>query len=310
MPGWFVWSGIAVLCWGLWAVAGRLLGDALSAAQSQAFSTLGILPILAALRLSGRAVITGNPRRGRWIAFGSGLAVCAGNVAYYQALNAGAKASTVVPLTALYPMVTVVLAAILLRESLTGVQWTGIGLSLAAIWMFNGGTLSGAPPRWIGLALAPILLWGIGGLLQKMATSDLSAELSTVWFLWAFLPFAAGILCWDVPSHVPPGRVWIVAGGLGLLFGLGNFALLRAFAAGGKASVVAPMAGLYPVVSIPAAILVFHERVEWREWVGILVALLGVAALSLESPADPGPAIPGSQPEPKMARSRSRTPDT
>ena len=59
---------------------------------------------------------------------------------------------------------------------------------------------------------------------------------------------------------------------------------LAAFANNGKASIITPLAGLYPIVSIPIAIVLLHERISWREGVGILLALVSIAALSYESP--------------------------
>jgi len=46
MPAWLTWTFVALLSWGFWAVLSKLLGDALTPEQSQALSTLGILPIL------------------------------------------------------------------------------------------------------------------------------------------------------------------------------------------------------------------------------------------------------------------------
>jgi uncharacterized membrane protein len=69
---------------------------------------------------------------------------------------------------------------------------------------------------------------------------------------------------------------------LGFFFGLGNLAILLAFAREGKASVIAPLAGLYPVVSIPIAILFLGEKVSGREWLGIGLALTAVVALAWE----------------------------
>jgi drug/metabolite transporter (DMT)-like permease len=211
-----------------------------------------------------------------------GRFVCAGNVAYYHALNLGGKASTVVPLTALYPLVTVVLAMIVLRERMNGIQLAGIALSLLAIWLFNVAGLEGMLSGWLAYALVPIALWGAAGLLQKVSTNHISGELSTLWFLAAFVPVALVLLLLQPLPQSPPARVWILVGALGLLFSLGNFALLLAFAGNGKASVIAPLAGLYPLVSVPVAILFLDEKVGRREWLGILVALVSVVALSHE----------------------------
>ena len=53
-PAWLLWALLAVLCWGLWAITAKLIGEALTAAQSQTVSTLGILPVLVFLAKSVR----------------------------------------------------------------------------------------------------------------------------------------------------------------------------------------------------------------------------------------------------------------
>jgi uncharacterized membrane protein len=78
-------------------------------------------------------------------------------------------------------------------------------------------------------------------------------------------------------------KSWILVVALGLFFSLGNFAILLAFARAGKASIIAPLAGLYPVVSVPIAITVLGEKIGLRETMGIVVALVSVAALAWES---------------------------
>ena len=282
IPPWLLWSLFAVVCWGLWAVTSRLIGDALTAAQSQALSTVGLLPVMLALGLSKKFTTSGHRRRGCLLAFVAGVLACAGNVAYYHALNLGGKASTVVPLTALYPLVTVVLAMILLRERLNTIQLAGIALSLVAIWLFNVTGLEGLLNGWLAYALVPIALWGAAGLLQKVSTNHISGELSTLWFLGAFVPVALLLLLLQPLPQSPPARVWFLVGALGFLFSLGNLAILLAFAAHGKASIITPLTGLYPLVSVPVAILVLGEKVGGREWLGIVVALVSVIDLSRE----------------------------
>jgi drug/metabolite transporter (DMT)-like permease len=59
--------------------------------------------------------------------------------------------------------------------------------------------------------------------------------------------------------------------------------LLAAFASGGKASVISPLTGMYPLVSIPVAMVVLGERIGGREIAGVMLALAAVAGLSWES---------------------------
>lgn len=285
MPRWFLLTVLAVLCWGLWAVISKLIGESVTAAQSQALSTLGLIPVMLALARSKKLTATGNRRRGALNGFLAGALTCAGNVAYYHALGAGAKASTVVPLTAMYPLVTVALAVLLLRERLNAIQVGGIGLSLGAIYLFNVPGVEGVINPWLLFALLPIGLWGVSGLLQKVSTNDVSGELSALWFLAAFVPVGAGLLLFQPLTAPPAARTWLLVAGLGFCFSLGNYALLLAFAQDGKASVIAPLAGLYPLVSVPVAIAFLGEKIGPRETAGIVIALASVAALAWEKPA-------------------------
>jgi transporter family protein len=115
MPRWLFWMLVTLVAWGLWAVLSRMIGDAIDPAHSQALSTVGLAPIIVALWLMKDAGGEGSRPRGILLAFGSGLVSALGNIAYYAALN-DAKASTIVPLTALYPAVTILLAVPLLKE--------------------------------------------------------------------------------------------------------------------------------------------------------------------------------------------------
>ena len=285
IPRWLLWTLLAVFCWGIWALLGKLIGDALSPAHTQAISTIGLLPVMAGLAFSLKQPAPGNRRRGKLLAVASGVISALGNIAYYDALNRGPKAATVVPLTALYPLVTVLLAVLLLKERLNWIQAIGILLSLIAIYLFNvqAGQERGLLSAWLLIALIPILLWGITGLLQKMSTYHISGELSTFWFLAAFLPVGIALLFWPALPGPISGRIWFLTAALGFTLALGNYALLAAFACQGKASIIAPLGGLYPAISIPIAILVLKERVGWRESLGIALALLSVLALSCES---------------------------
>jgi drug/metabolite transporter (DMT)-like permease len=133
------------------------------------------------------------------------------------------------------------------------------------------------------LALAPIVLWGIALLMQKMSTDSIPGSVSAMWFLMAFLPLAALILVWrPLPSGISM-RTWGLEAALGFTLGFGNLTILLAFASGGRASVIAPLSGLYPLVSIPIAIAAFGERLSGREALGIALALAAVVMLSYQS---------------------------
>ena len=283
MPRWLRWSLLALLSWGIWALMAKLIGDRLSGAQNQALSTLGILPIMLALGASRRFSATGNRRRGVSYALASGAVSCVGNVFYYDLFGRGGKAAMIVPLTALYPLATILLAMVLLKERLSRVQLGGVLLSLIAIYLFNVQREAGFLSGWLVYALAPIILWGASGFLQKLSTNHIAGELSTLWFLVAFIPFGALFLAQGgLPAQITL-NTWALVIAQGFLLALGNFAILVAFASQGKASVIAPLAALYPVVSVPIAIFFLGEHIGMREVLGILLALASMAALSRET---------------------------
>jgi transporter family protein len=284
MPAWLTWTFVALVSWGIWAILAKLLGSALSGEQSQALSTLGLVPILLALAFSKRTRLRGVSRKGLLLAFAGGVVTCLGNVALYDVLGRGEKIATVVALTALYPLTTILLAVIILRERLNGVQLAGVALSFVAIWLFNIQSGAGLLSTTVVYALLPILFWGLSGFLQKVATNHLSPEAAALVYLGAFIPVG---LFYGVsepwPNALAP-RDWAIVLAIGFFLAFGNLAILAAFAHGGKASVIAPLGSLYPIISVPIAVLALGEKVGQREIIAIVCALASVAALSWETP--------------------------
>jgi transporter family protein len=78
-----------------------------------------------------------------------GAVSCIGNVFYYDILSRGGKAAMIVPLTALYPLTTVLLAMLLLKERLNRIQLSGVLISLLAIYLFNVQREEGFLSRWL-----------------------------------------------------------------------------------------------------------------------------------------------------------------
>ena len=123
MSRWLVWTLLTVITWGIWAVLPKWIGsDLTSPAHIQAASTLGIVPVIIMLWMMKDTPTSGNRRRGVLLALGSGIVSCLGNIAYFDVLGRGAEASAVIPVTALYPAVTVLLAIPILKERLSPTQ--------------------------------------------------------------------------------------------------------------------------------------------------------------------------------------------
>ena len=67
---------------------------------------------------------------------GAGLAMALGLLFFFEALGRG-PATVVVPLTALYPAITVLLSRVFLQEPLTLRHLAGLALALAAAWLLS-----------------------------------------------------------------------------------------------------------------------------------------------------------------------------
>jgi uncharacterized membrane protein len=286
MTRWLFWTLLTIFTWGFWAVLSKLLADEIpSPAQSQLVSTIGIVPVVILLFLLKEHESTqfGNRRLGIWLALGSGIVSCLGSIAFFDVFSRGAKAVAATPITALYPAVTVLLAIPILKERVSWLQWVGIGLSLGAIYLLNVPDAEALVSGWLLFALVPIGLWGLCGLMQKASTDYISARGAAIWFLLAFFPVAAVLMVYDPLASAISPRTWTLAAAVGFTLAFGNFTILLAFASGGKASIISPLAGLYPIVSIPIAIVFLGEEIGTREKLGIACALVAVFLLSYQT---------------------------
>lgn len=278
---------MTLVSWGIWAVLAKAIPtEVLSAAQIQVVSTLGMLPILFALGLSKDRRTDGNRSAGIVLSLAAGLVSTIANIPYYTLLSSN-KAAAVVPLTSMYPLVTVLLAFVFLRERLNYLQMLGVCLSILAIYFLNVRDEHGILSARILMALVPITMWGTAGLLQKMSTNQLTAAQSAYWFLIAYVLLGMVMAIFDPPSRDITMRVLLLAIAVGFTMALGNYTLLQAFAFNGKASIITPLTSLYPIISIPIAVLIWHEAITWREALGGACALLAVVLLSYETPAAP-----------------------
>lgn len=291
MPKWLLYSILAVLSWGAWGVVSKVAADAVPPFQNQVLSTLGLLApaALAALVWSFRSKTSEPGKRGGWwLAFGSGMTGALGNLALFASLSAGGQAAVVSPLTAVYPLLTILAAWWWLGEELQWVQWIGVALALAAMILFNVqetvsmGSQNKSWSGWMPMALLATLLFGGTGLLQKLATNRVSAEASFVAFAAGFLPIAVVIVSMPRLGWSFPLREWLWATLGGALNGLGVLATLAAYRQGGQASVVTPLAALYPVVTVALAVAFLGERVGLKQTLAIALAVTASIALAWE----------------------------
>jgi len=141
LPLWLLWSLATIVLWGTWGLVSKIASGGVDAYVNQLLYTAGLAPLLIFVAWTVHKHRTAEKSEGRttgvlW-AFFTGILGGVGNLAFFQALVKGGNASVVAPVTALFPMVTVVLALLFLKERLGRVQWVGLGLAFVAIYLLS-----------------------------------------------------------------------------------------------------------------------------------------------------------------------------
>jgi transporter family protein len=133
---WFWYSILCVLCWGAWALASKLGSREIPPQAMQFLFTIGTLPVAAALLIARRGKLE---KSGKGISYAvlNGVLAGIGGLTLFAAYHTNSNTSVITAATALYPMITVVLAVLILRERLTLVQMLGLVFAALAIVAFS-----------------------------------------------------------------------------------------------------------------------------------------------------------------------------
>lgn len=140
-------TALTILMWGFWGFFGKL---ALERRMSPLtvflaeilMSVVFAVPLLLLLLRRGPE---GGPAYASWNVFGllSGAGLALGLLFYYFALER-AEASVIVPVTSVYPVVSVLLSYFALGERLRFGQWVGVVLVVLGVALLLSGPVGGA----------------------------------------------------------------------------------------------------------------------------------------------------------------------
>jgi len=131
LPLWLWYALLCIFWWGLWGFLSKIGSVTASPLQMQILFTLGMLPVAVGMLFLMRGRLD-RERLGITYGFLCGIATGLGTLGYFAALRTQ-DASVVTPLTGVFPILTVVLAFVVLRERLNKVQMGGMLLALASI---------------------------------------------------------------------------------------------------------------------------------------------------------------------------------
>jgi transporter family protein len=132
---WLISCLVAMVCWGLWGFLMKLASEHFN--WHQIFVVSSIVTLSASLLifvLLKPSINVHSPGFG--YALLAGVAGALALIAFYNALGVG-RAIIVVPLTALYPVITIILSYLILNEKIALVKGVGIMLALVAILLVS-----------------------------------------------------------------------------------------------------------------------------------------------------------------------------
>ena len=293
LPTWLLYTLAAATCWGIWGVLAKGPSRELSGWMMQMLFTFALVPSAIFAACSPRVRLGSDKPRGLFWGFISGLLAAAGNIAFYLALEHGADTAVAIPLTNVYPLVTIAIAWLWFRERLNGVQGLGVVIALAAILLLSGEAGSLGQPAeflrrlglnaWMGYTLAAMFFWGVFSATQKISTNHVSAELSYLAWCAAYVPIAIWIAATKELNWHMSGAMFWSGFAAGALNGFGVIAAFAAYRSEGKAAIVTPLAAaVQPAVTIVLALVFLGERIGVPETIGAMLAVAGAVALSYE----------------------------
>ena len=136
MESWLLPASAALIIYGLWGFFPKLAVTYINPASALIYEVAGAMLVgLASLFWVGFQPES-HPK-GILFAVLTGVAGMLGTLCFFAAASRG-KLSVVVSMTALYPLITILLAAIFLREPVTAKQILGMLCAGAAILLLTG----------------------------------------------------------------------------------------------------------------------------------------------------------------------------
>lgn len=133
---WFLYSMAAVISWTAWTFSAKFGSEKLPPSTMQFVAAFGFLLVGIVLLVAMRFRLD-RSGKGAGLGVTAGVLLATGSIALYAAYRTGANTAVVATATGLYPMVSVLLAIIFLRERLTRLQVLGVLFAIAAMIIFS-----------------------------------------------------------------------------------------------------------------------------------------------------------------------------
>jgi drug/metabolite transporter (DMT)-like permease len=288
---WLVFAVFAAILWGLWGVVSKINSESSSPFMNHILFTLGMV-ITVPFVIKNTKKVAFNTKGFLW-GMVSGVFAVAGNLAIYFAFEQGAKAAVAIPVTGLYPLVTIILALFMFNEKVNWVQLVGVIIAIPAIMMLSGETAIFSDTTfflkninysgWFVRCLVALCCWGIFSALQKQASNFIPANWCYISFITASLVVSVFFIGNNFLDNSLTNKALALGILAGVLNGLGVLFSFSAYRANGKAGTVTVIIGvLQPIFTILPAVLILNEKLNTFMVTGIILAIVGSVFLSYE----------------------------
>jgi len=212
-----------------------------------------------------------------------GLLGAGGQLILFEALRSG-PAYIVFPFISLFPVVTIFLSILFLKERAGFRQWAGIVLALIAIFFLSwqkadGTNISGY--TWLLMSVLVFLMWGIQAWVMKYANDSMKAESIFMYMaLTAVILIPVAIWMTDFSLEINWGfKGPYLAAMIHVLNSIGALTIVYALRRG-KAMIVVPMTGLSPVITVGLSLLIYGVLPGLTLTFGIALAIVAIFLLS------------------------------
>lgn len=288
---WLLYSILAALSWGFWGILTKFISGEISPFSTHFMFTIGMLFPLPFI--IPKCKLSEFSKKGMFLGIAAGILAVCGNVSVYQSFNLGGQAAMVIPLTNLYPIITILIALFIFKEKLHWMNGLGIMIVIPAIILLSGQSQVLTDPisffhdmelkAWLIFALLSLTLFGLFSASQKVTTSFISAEWSYISFIASSVIVAGAFITFGLIDFKFAQNSFWVGSLAGALDGLGVLFIYSAYKSNGKASQVSFIASsLQQVFVIFLAVTFLKEQLNLDSIIGIIMAIGGASLVSFE----------------------------
>lgn len=280
---WLLYALITTITWGIWGAfietpekAGfpATLGYIVWALTMIPCAIVALMVIKWKLQTDFRSILLGSA---------IGFLGAGGQLLLFQALRDG-PAYIVFPFISLFPVLTIFLSVVFLKEKTGKRQWVGIVIALLAILFLSyqkPGESVAQGYLWLILSIFVFIFWGIQAYVMKFSNETMNAE-SIFFYMMAtaviLIPVAFFMTDFSQNINWSFNGPYLAAI-IQVLNSVGALMLVYALRYG-KAIVVIPLVGLSPLITVVLSLILYSMIPGAILSVGLVLAVIAIILLS------------------------------